>query len=353
MIIALALSLALIASYACTAVVRRYALKRGILDVPNERSSHIEPTPRGGGAAIALGIVVAVGTLAIVGVALPEGIIGVATGATLVALIGWLDDRFGLSPGLRAAVQCVAAIVGCIPIGGLQALNIGMAVLPIGLGLGMILSILGVVWSINLFNFMDGTDGLAGSEAVFLAAVFALLALSSANIPLALFAGAVAVGNSGFLFWNWPPAKIFMGDVGSGLNGYLFAMLAILGERSGSVPLLLTAVLSSVFIVDASVTLIRRVRRGDAWHRAHREHAYQRLTRAGWSHRRVVGVVMWVNLGLAVMASLGHIFPALLLPILLSAFGFLVLLYRWVERIEPMTEKVLRPPTAQKSVYGR
>lgn len=274
-------------------LIRRIAIARRMIDVPNERSSHTIPTPRGGGLGIVL--VTLAGTL-ILGLLnlVPPNIVGAMLVGGLVAGIGYLDDQGGLSPLQRAFIHFIAAIFGVILLGGMPQLDLGSTTLKWG-WLGHLVAVVGTVWMINLYNFMDGIDGLAGSEAVFVFGIGGLLLINSGLGELALLCALLVGSCLGFLRWNWPPAKIFMGDVASGFLGYLIAIIAIASGSAGF-SLWVWLILAGVFIVDSTVTLLRRVRHGEKWYEAHRSHAYQHLTQRWRSHRRVTATVLGINL---------------------------------------------------------
>jgi Fuc2NAc and GlcNAc transferase len=183
---------------------------------------------------------------------------------------------------------------------------------------------------------MDGIDGLAGAEALTVGAGATVLLLLAGNAGLAVLALVLCCGVAGFLAWNWPPARIFMGDVGSGFTGYVVAFLAIASENSHAVPLLTWVLLLAVFVTDATITLGRRFLNGEKVHVAHRKHAYQRLVRSGWSHRRVTLSIAAVNAFLALLALLTARYPFLILPVLSAAICGLTIVYAWVEHIEPL-----------------
>jgi Fuc2NAc and GlcNAc transferase len=279
-----------------TGAVRRLALSHGVLDVPNERSSHSAATPRGGGAAIALVLTVAVIVLAVLGTLKTKLSLALLGGGVAVAAVGFMDDRRAVPAGIRLGVHFGAAIWAVVCLGGWPALRIGEQIIELGWA-GHALAVLGIVWTLNLFNFMDGIDGIAAVEAVFVATAGALLSLTGSattGVPTAslVFAAACA----GFLLWNWPPAKIFLGDVGSGYLGYVVAVLALAATRENAAAVWVWLILGGVFFVDATVTLVRRIARGERVYEAHRSHAYQWLARRWGSHRRVTVIVMILNL---------------------------------------------------------
>lgn len=278
-----------------TGVIRRLALSHGLLDVPNERSSHVVPTPRGGGVGIVVGTSVAALVLAAFGaVSLPTLCIFIIGGAA-VALVGFFDDRIRLSARVRLAVHFGAAGAALYWVGGLPPMQIGDDLVTSSWG-GYVLGALGIVWSLNLFNFMDGIDGIAASEGAFMTLGGAAIALwlgSSGEFPI--MACVVGVACLGFLVWNWPPAKIFMGDAGSGYVGYVLAVLALLAGRDNPAGLFVWLILGALFFVDATVTLVRRVLRRERVYEAHRSHAYQWLSRRWGSHKKVTLLTIAVN----------------------------------------------------------
>lgn len=321
---------------ALTPLARRYALARSILDVPNPRSLHSAPVPRGGGLAIvatfALGIVI-LGSIGLVPVRLAIALVG---GGLIVALIGWLDDRSGLRPLVRIAAHSISAVWALGWLGGVDQLQFGGHTLQPGAVMN-VLAAVGIVWWTNLYNFMDGIDGIAAGQAVTVGAGAALLTLVSGASSVGFLPLVLAGAAGGFLPFNWAPARIFMGDSGSGYLGFAFAVLALGSERSGGLPALYWVMLSGVFIFDSTITLIRRAAQGQVWYAAHRSHAYQRLVAVGHSHARVAGGVMAVNvciiatLALAV-AGVVNIGVVAAIEILALTIGYLL-----VEAASPMT----------------
>ena len=311
------------ASGVLTGLVRAYALRSALLDVPNERSLHRSPTPRGGGLAIVVVTTAGLAILAAVG-AIPASLAWVVgVGGALVAAVGWLDDRRGVGAPARALVHTVAAVwaVGWIW---------GEPTPP------AILGALALVWAINLYNFMDGIDGLAAGEAVSVGLIGGGLLVAAGDPGLATAAFLVAAAAAGFLGWNWAPARIFMGDVGSGFLGYAFGALALLSHRAGALSLTLWMVVLGVFLFDATLTLLRRIARGERWYQAHRSHAYQRLVQAGSSHGRVAALVIVVNLGLGLLVWLAQSGRASDGAVALAGIVVLTVLYLAIERRRPM-----------------
>ncbi len=325
---------AFLTSAALAGLVRRYALARALLDVPNERSSHSVPTPRGGGLAIALVVVIGVVVLAASGRLAPRTAVALAGGGALIAAVGWLDDRYGVSAAGRLAVHAAAAAWAVTWLGGMPRLTLGTGTVYLGLA-GTVLAFLATIWATNLYNFMDGIDGLAAAEAVTVALIGALL-LAPREPSLALVAVLLLAASGGFLMWNWPPARLFMGDVGSGFLGFFFGGLAVASENARALPALLWLLLLGPFFVDATVTLVRRMLRGERWHTAHRGHAYQRAVQSGWTHRRVTGMAITLGAGLGLLAVAATRNPALLLPVLAAAGTGLGAIYWWIERRRPM-----------------
>lgn len=324
-----------VVAWALTAWVRRYALASALLDLPNARSSHAAPTPRGGGLAIAGVVLLGTALLGVAGLVPPRVALAVAGGGGLVAGVGWWDDRRGLPAGLRFVAHLAAAVWAVALVGGLPEIRVTGAALEFG-AVGTGLAVLGVVWFTNLYNFMDGIDGLAAGEAVVVAGSGAVLLELTGRGGLALVAWLVAAASAGFLAWNWAPARIFMGDVGSGLLGFLFGVLAVASENTAGVPLVGWLILLAAFVFDATATLLRRALRGERLHEAHRSHAYQRAVQAGWPHSRVTGVVLALTVCLAVVAALATLRPALL-PLSISIAVVLTVVPYWItERARPM-----------------
>ena len=279
-----------------TGVARKLALSHHVLDMPNERSSHSKATPRGGGVAMVLTVTASLVVLCSLGALRTDLFVALIGGSLAVATIGFVDDRRTVRPGVRLAVHLGASVWAVSWLGGLPALRIGEHLVHLG-WMGYVLAVLGIGWTLNLFNFMDGIDGIAASEAAFIAWAGALLTvIGGGSIDVAYVGFVLGAACMGFLLWNWPPAKIFMGDVGSGYLGYLLGTLALAATRDNPAAIWIWLVLGGVFFVDATVTLARRLVRAERVYEAHRSHAYQWLARRWGSHRRVTLTVMALNL---------------------------------------------------------
>jgi UDP-N-acetylmuramyl pentapeptide phosphotransferase/UDP-N-acetylglucosamine-1-phosphate transferase len=258
-----------------------------ILDHPNERSLHESAVPRGGGVAI---LVASSMTLGLITAArdFPVSLAWIAAGAALVAVVSYWDDRSGLPAGARLAAHVIAAAL--LVTGGVQLVHV---VLP-GFSFSMsepllvVVAVLFTVWMTNLYNFMDGMDGFAGGMALIGFATFALFGWRAEHESFATVSLVIAAASLGFLVFNFPPARIFMGDVGSSTLGFLVAGLSIWGARDGVFPHWVAMLVFSPFVVDATATLFRRLFRGERVWEAHRSHYYQRLVRLGWGHRKTV-----------------------------------------------------------------
>jgi len=255
------------------------------MDHPNERSLHSRSVPRAGGLGIMLPVLLAASLLGAFTIVLAL--------AAALAAVSLADDWKGLPAGLRFIAHALAAAVFVV---------FALPVAPIE---GLLLA-LGIIWMTNLYNFMDGADGLAGGMAVF---GFAAYGLAGHGSDVGACSWVIALAAAAFLLVNFPPAKMFMGDVGSIPLGFLAASLGIVGWRSGLWPLWFPPVVFAPFVLDATVTLVRRALRGERLWKAHRSHYYQRLVLMGWSHRRLAVaeyVLMALSSGTALVAlSLG------------------------------------------------
>ena len=286
----------LILSLVMTAGLRRYALARSVMDVPNARSSHTVPTPRGGGVAIVLTFLLAMVGLMVSGTEPINTLLALGGAGALIAVIGFMDDHGHIAARWRLLGHFVAAAWMLGWLGGLPPLEMFGWTLDMG-WLGGLLAAVYVVWLLNLYNFMDGIDGIASIEAITACLGAAWLYWlggfgGTAVLPL-LLAAAVA----GFLYWNFPPAKIFMGDAGSGFIGIVLAGLSLQAAWVSPAMFWCWLILLGVFIVDATYTLVRRLLRGDKVYEAHRSHAYQFASRLYGKHLPVTVAVAALNVG--------------------------------------------------------
>lgn len=247
-----------------------------ILDTPNERSLHAAPTPRTGGVAIICASFAAWGLMAWLG-GMPASMVWIAAAALLVAGISFVDDLLDLSALVRIIVHGLAAL-----------LLVGSELVLFDGWIGALFTWFAIVWMLNLYNFMDGMDGFAGGMALFGFGFMAVAGWMQGAIEYALYASVVAAAAAGFLTVNFPPARIFMGDVGSATLGLLAAAFGLWGIRDHLFDWWFPLLLFSPFVIDATVTLMRRIIRRERIWEAHRSHYYQRLVRLGWGHKKTV-----------------------------------------------------------------
>ncbi len=283
-------------SWLLTGRVLAYLRHRAILDHPNDRSSHSIPTPRGGGWGVMLTLLPAWTLIAVATGGIVQALPILAGAAALMA-ISWIDDRRGLGPAPRFLTQiaAVAAGLSALPGDGL----VFQGLLP--LWADRLLAAVGWLWFVNLFNFMDGIDGLAGSEAATVGAGMALVvAVGGLDPGLGLYGLAAAGAALGFLMWNWHPAKLFMGDVGSVPLGFTLGWLLLAVAAGGLWPAAL--LVPAYFLADATFTLLRRLAEGKKVWQAHREHFYQKATQRGRNHAQVVRLVLVLNAALVALA---------------------------------------------------
>ncbi len=315
-------------SFILTGITLRFAAMLGLLDVPNERSSHVVPIPRGGGVAIVLTFAAGLFVAALSGLVDSRTLAAIVGGGGLVALTGLFEDCRNVSVQRRLGLHFLSAAWVLFWLGGIPP-----SLLPaLPLALVQVLGVLGFVWLVNLYNFMDGIDGLAGIETVTVCIGGVLLyaccvpGVTPWILPVLLMAAA-----SGFLFWNFPAARVFLGDTGSGFLGFMMAVFCI--EAANLDPALFWAwiVLLGVFIADSGVTLVRRMLRRQRLYDAHRSHAYQFAARRARRHAPVTLAAGAINLAwllpIALLVGTGFapVLPSLVIayaPLLWLAFHF-------------------------------
>jgi Fuc2NAc and GlcNAc transferase len=267
------------------------------MDIPNERSSHITPTPRGGGIAFVATSLIGFLLLLLNNALNGTELLALCCAGSIVAIAGHLDDRQKISGAtVRLVLHAISAIILIIGVGIPSELALFERTVNTGI-VGSILGVVYLVWLLNLFNFMDGTDGIAASEAIFVVLAGAFLnyhVLSDANHSAV--AVVLAASTFGFILYNWSPAKIFMGDVGSGFLGIVIGGFSLIAANQDPELLWVWIILLAVFVSDATVTLIRRLLRKQKLHVAHRSHAYQHLAIRLNSHAKVALLVLAVNI---------------------------------------------------------
>lgn len=337
-------------TYALTRCYIQYALNRGVMDTPNDRSSHTIPTPRGGGVSIV--IITSILCLAALfllntglintgpmnehtrwlGQITASNIVALLTGGLLVAAVGFMDDVRSLSNKIRFGTHFVASLIALTLITPLPSLPLPLISDSLTIeGIWLLPAALGLTWLINLYNFMDGIDGIAATEGltVLLGAAIAGTIVSSGHsfpwVPLLLLCAPLL----GFLILNWSPARVFMGDGCSGFLGITLGLLALIYAANTPLNLWSWAILLGVFIADACWTLITRMVTGQAWHQPHRSHCYQILSRKWQSHSRVALGTGGINLlWLTPWALLASLCPGYGLLCLVLAYAPLLVLCR-------------------------
>lgn len=296
-----------------TGLLRRYALARSLLDMPGARSSHSVPTPRGGGVAIVVAFLLGLVTLRGAGALQDAVVIALAGAGALVALVGFIDDHRHLAARWRLLAHFVAVLWLLYWLTGMQSpVPVDLPWLP-QWAITALLAIY-LVWLVNLYNFMDGIDGIAGAEAMTVAVTAAgLYGLAGVSALAGIVPGLLAAAAAGFLVWNFPRARIFMGDAGSGFLGLMLGGCAVLAALQAPALFWAWQILLGVFVVDATVTLLRRVLRGERFYEAHRSHAYQHAARRAGSHRPVTLAVVAIDvlwlLPMAALVAAGRLEP--------------------------------------------
>lgn len=281
-------------SFALTAGLRRYALARSMLDVPNDRSSHTVPTPRGGGVSIVVTFLSGLVAMWSAGLIDSGFFLGAVGAGGLVAVIGFMDDHGHIAARWRLLGHFAAAAWVLWWTGGLAPVEVfGIAFDPGWVG--NVFALFYLVWMLNLYNFMDGIDGLASVEAISVCGSACLLHWINGHEGFVWTPLLLAMSVLGFLVWNFPPAKIFMGDAGSGFLGIILGALGLQAASVSADMLWAWLILLGVFVVDATFTLLRRLLRGEKVYEAHRSHAYQYASRVYGRHLPVTVAVALIN----------------------------------------------------------
>ncbi len=326
--------LAILGSFLLAVIVtwsaKQYALRTGILDRPNDRSSHTADIPRGGGVGIVFPILIALIIILLSGSYDRHTLLVFLFVVGLLAVVGWLDDKYEVHFLLRIIAQLIGGVVVLSVIGAIDFLGIFGKNIPL-LFLAPITTLLWFVWMTNLYNFMDGIDGIAAGQGAVAGCFLGIWFTIHNDYVMALFSYVIMAASLGFLVWNWAPARIFMGDVGSLTLGGVFALMAVVAYKNHQIPFGAFLLLFGVFLADATVTLIKRVIQGKIFWRAHREHFYQRAVIAGWSHAQVTTTVVVTSVIMAILGTLEmlHIGPLYLwLPLGMLVLGTLAFLVR-------------------------
>ena len=313
------ISLIIFSSFVLTELIRLYTLKKNIIDIPNERSSHSVPTSRGGGLSI---IIVFFITASFFIPLSNDTLYGLVGAGALITIIGIWDDHNHVPAKWRLLVHFCAAAWVLFWLGGLPTFQLFETIINLS-WVGLVIVAFALVWLLNLFNFMDGIDGIAASETIFVSTAGSYLAWLSGLDELSFICIVLAASTVGFLILNWPPAKIFMGDVGSGFLGLTLGIIVYMGILKG-MSLWPWLILLAIFLVDSGVTLLRRVIKGDKWYEAHCCHAYQHAARK-WGHKKVTMSVIVINVILLLpLAFLAHLKPEL--GFLLTLLTFMLLI---------------------------
>lgn len=309
-------------SFIFTWMYKLFAIHTSVIDQPNDRSSHTTPTPRGGGIAIAI-----VWFAGLVYFYFAESIERSLFYAFLsglpLTLIGFADDLFNLKPIIRFLVQFICAALALWFLGGLHNLQIASCNFQ-HINILTPLAFFALIWSINLFNFLDGIDGYLSTEVIFIG--ISLFVLTGETLGILL---AVSVG--GFLIWNWPKAKIFMGDVGSTLLGFIVAVFAIYCQNTQQISIVVMLIITAVFWFDATITLFRRIINKEKLSEAHRKHAFQRIVQAGWSHQKTTLWSLGINMVGFCFAFLAVQFSLFQEVFLFTYMGILFLVLRYID----------------------
>jgi Fuc2NAc and GlcNAc transferase len=316
-------------SFLLTWMIRNYALRRKMVALPNERSLHDIPTPFGGGIAIVITWYAGLVVFYFSGVVDREFFLALMSGV-LLAVVSFIDDIIDIKPAIRLFVHFVTAILAFWLLGGLRALilpgfetNYQFIIYPV--------AIVGMVWFINLFNFMDGVDGFASVEAIIICSVLFVFTWDLTTLLLIFCV-------SGFLYWNWPKAKIFMGDVGSTQLGFIIVVMGIHFHNAFDFSILNWIMITSPFWFDATLTLFRRWRNGEKLSTGHRKHVYQRIVQAGYSHLEVIYFLVVINIVIILLIAVYREIKVLQVPLFILTLVFYYLITLSVDRKVPFSK---------------
>lgn len=276
-----------IVSYLACKQAMKLAQGHGMIALPGERQSHREATPTGGGLGLVFSVVLTGFCLQLLSPLPAFWWQNVIPGLVVLSIVGWLDDKHAVSSLIRLLVQLAVS---------LWVIGFGWSEFSLA-GLGLFAgAAVAMVWMMNMYNFMDGSNGMAAFQGVFAGLVLAVLFQNGGQSEMSVLALVIAAACAGFLPLNFPNARVFMGDVASVPLGFVFAAFMLYGVRTGSLSLASSLLVMSLFIVDATLTLLKRVIRGERWYTAHAQHVYQRLIAHGWSHGSVLLLYLTINI---------------------------------------------------------
>lgn len=329
-----------------TAIVRACTPRWGWVDVPRAVGAYTRTVPTSGGIAFVIPLLGAFAYF----IGVREGNVSLAWalvgGGSLVAAIGWADDRWDLRARWRLLAYGAAAAWALAWTGGMPTLTIGTRTVELGV-VGTVIAFLAIVWMTNLVNFMDGIDGLVSAQAVVAGIVLGSLSFLAGNTTIAFALWITAAASAGFLAWNWYPARIFMGDTGAVFLGFTFAVLAVASERAHALPALTWWIIFGMFFADATWTLLRRMLRGHPPYERHRACSFHRLAARRGRHDAAVASILAWGVLLAALAWVAQARPALLLPCL--AASLVLSAWRWWRWQEPMARHAVSEPECRAS----
>lgn len=288
------LLLTLILSLSSAYAYLRFASKYGPFAAPNFRSLHLRPTPRGAGLAVAVASLLVL-TWLYAGHELTSAQFYVyVIGGSVVTLMGMADDRLDISARYRMPFQFLTTGWICYWLGGLAPIDLGFAVINLGI-FGHAALVVGLVWFYNLYNFIDGIDGMASSATIFICAAMGAILFFQQELALGMILALLGVSTAGFLLFNWPPARMFLGDTGSSYMGYILSAVFVESLWQNAASIWSWLIVGGFYFADTTLTTVVRLLKVPGWYRPHRSHAYQNLARVWNSHRRVLLLVMAIN----------------------------------------------------------
>ncbi len=319
--------------------IRQYLIRHNIHDIPDKRSSHSIPTPRGGGIAIVLTVLIGLCLLLLSPIEQKLWILIIVIAGIIIALVGWFDDIKSLTPKTKLLCQFIIALIPLWCLG--TDFTIDFASLFVLKGfLLYVFVVLYIVWTINFYNFMDGIDGIAASQCASISVICGIWAYVQSNIPLSFSYLILSATCIGFLRKNWFPAKIFMGDAGSLFLGSSLAILSLWGEKSNAIPFIAFLILMAVFIGDSTYTVIRRLFVGKKIYVAHCNHAYQHAVKLGMSHAKVTLIIICLNFfWLLPMALMSSSFPNISIIFIVVAYLPLIILAIYLKAGVELSDK--------------